>query len=154
MLHTVLVVLHAAAGTIAVGCGAAALRRTGWFAGFYWSLLAMGGFVLAAVVVGWPDLDTVTRLVFAALLVLAAAMVWRAELARRLRRDGRYPTRATVAHIGFSLVGLLDAFLVVTVLNLGATTLVVVGIAIAVALVGHLLVGRAQRRLLVGSPAG
>lgn len=145
-MHSALITLHALAGTVAFGCGVAALRRPGWFAAYYWSMVVMATSVAAAVAVAWAELDTVTRLVFAGLLVLAAVMVSRAELARRLAVRGNHPSPDAVGHIGFTLVGLADAFLVVTVMNLGAPGGVAVAVAVLVAGAGHVAVGRVRRR--------
>jgi len=144
-VHTVLIALHALAGTVAFASGVTALRRRAWFAAYYWSMVAMATSVAAAVAVAWTGLETVTRLVFAGLLGLAAVMVWRAELARRLLVSGSYPSPAAVGHVGFTLVGLADAFVVVTVLNLGAPGLVVAAVAVLVAGTGHVAVGRARQ---------
>lgn len=145
--HSILIAVHALSGAVAFGCGLRALRRASWFAAYYWSMVAMAGFVVAAVAVGWPDLDSAPRIVFAGLLALAAVMLWRAEQARQLLRAGHYPSPAAVGQIGFTLVALADAFVVVGVIDLGAPAAVVLPAALLVALVGHLLVRRAQRGL-------
>lgn len=148
MTHTLLIAVHALSGTVAFGCGVLALRRVRWFPAYYASMWVMAGSVAGAVAVGWSGLGGVTRGVFLGLLALAAAMVWRAELARRLVLRGGHPSAATVGHIGFTLVGLADAFIVVTVLNLGAPGAVVLVAALGVAAAGHVAISRAQRRLV------
>lgn len=149
MAHTVFIVLHALSGVVAFGCGVLALRRTAWFAAYYWAMVVMAVTVAAAVAVTWRDLDSVPRLIFVGLLVLAAVMVLRAELARRLLQRGAHPSPAVTGHVGFTLVGLADAFLVVTVLNLGAPGWAMLTVGVVVAVVGHIVVGAAVRRTRV-----
>lgn len=147
MAHSLLIALHAAAGTAAFGAGFAALRRPAWFVVYYLALLVMAGAVAGAVVVGWPAEPTAARWIFSGLLVLAGAMLWRAELARRLLVVGDYPSPAAFDHVGFTLIGLADAFLVVTVSNLGAPGAVVLGVAVLGAVLGHVILARGRQRV-------
>jgi hypothetical protein len=141
MWHSVLITLHAVAGTIAFVAGCVALRRGTLFATYLWSLVAAIGFVALAVVEEWGRIDWAARLPFLALLGLGAVMLVRAELARRIQQR---PSPAYVGHVGFTLVALFDAFAVVTILNAGAAVWIVVAAGVAIALVGHLLVVRAE----------
>ncbi len=145
MAHDVFIVLHALAGLVAFGCGVRALRHPAWFESYWWSLLAMAAFVGAAVAVSWTELDTASRLIFLGLGALAGLMIWRATVARRLLRAGDYPSPAATGHVGFTLVGLFDAFVVVGLLDLGAPGWLTVVVALVVAVAGHLLIVRARR---------
>lgn len=154
MAHTVFIVLHALSGAVAFGCGCLALRRTAWFAAYFWSLLAMVAFVGAAVAVSWTEFDLVTRLLFSGLGLLAAVMIWRAVLARQLvRAGGRHPTSGFVDHVGFTVISLLDAFVVVAVLDLAAPVWAVVAAGVVGGIAGHVAIGRVRRALLSASAA-
>lgn len=145
--HSLLIVVHAAAGTVAFLAGMAARRRPAWFGVYFVSMVVMAGAVAAAVVVGWDAQPTGARLIFSGLLGLAAVMLWRADLARRLLVAGIFPSAAADGHVGFTLIGLADAFLVVTVANVGAPGAVVLAVAVGVAAAGHVLLGRGRQRV-------
>lgn len=151
--HSLLIVVHAAAGTAAFGAGFAALRRPAWFGFYFGSMVVMAGSVAAAVVVGWDTRPPGARAIFSGLLGLAAVMVWRADLARRLLAAGDFPSEAAVGHVGFTLIGLADAFVVVTVANAGAPGAVVLAVAVGVAVVGHVLLGRGRQRVAATAAA-
>ena len=77
--------LHPAAGTRLVA-----------FRVYAGSLMAMLGFVAAAIGVSWADLELTSRLVFSGLFGLGLYMAWRAYRARaRLRRQSRAGGRGT-----------------------------------------------------------
>lgn len=70
-------------------------------------------------------------------------MIWQAEQARRVtERSGQY-----FDHLGFTLVALLDAFIVIAVLNLAAPIWVVVAVGILGAGLGHLTIRTLKTRL-------
>lgn len=65
-----------------------------------------------------PDATSLARhLVTAALGLLAVVMAWRADLARRTPATD---PRRFIGHVGFTTVGLIDAFVVDTIFNRGA----------------------------------
>lgn len=148
MWHTVFITIHALAGTVAFAAGCVALRRGALFGTYLASMAAMLGFLVLAIATEWSILPAPTRIVFGALTALAVVMLSRAELARRCRphaaRDPRY-----FNHVGFTLVGLLDAFVVVAVLNAGAPGWLVVAVALGIAAAGHLVLRDVQRRTAV-----
>jgi len=143
MLHGILIALHAIAGVIALYTGAFAIRDGRFFAVYLGSLVAMTVFLAAAVAVSWTSTDAAARVLFAAFTALALVMVARAVLARR----GIPHTHAYVEHIGFTLVALFDAFVVITVLNSGAPIWLVVASGIAIAVGGHFVLRLAHREL-------
>ena len=143
MWHTVLIALHAIAGAVALLVGCVAHRGRVLFDVYLWSLVATIGFLVAAVLEGWARSDGGTRLLFGAFAVLGAVMVAQAASARRLGLSPAYVDR-----VGFTLVGLFDAFIVVTVLNLGAPVALVVGSGVGVALAGHVALRVAKARLV------
>lgn len=152
MLHSVFIVLHAAAGLLSLTFGVLALRRPVWFDRYLGALVAMAVFLAAAVARSWPDLDAGTRAVFAGLGVLAAVMLARAVAARALVRSGP-PHRAYVGHVGFTLISLFDGFVVVAVLDLGGPGWLAAAAAVTGVLVGHLALGPDRRRALASSRA-
>src|SRR2546430_11536434 len=67
------------------------------------------------------SLSTGGRVGFLAFLALGAYMVWRAAQARGLWPPSTAEaSRESIGHLGFTLVALLDAFVVISVLDLGA----------------------------------
>ncbi len=155
MLHGVLVGVHATAGAAALVTGAVALARGRLFPLYWWAMVTMQAALVLAVAVGWPTTPTAARAAFCALVVLGAVMCVRARAAGRDRPTATSgPSRGYLSHVGFTLVGLTDAFLVVTVLNAGAPVWAVVATGAGIAVVGHVVVGRLGRRLATGPPAG
>jgi hypothetical protein len=114
---------------------------------YFWSLVACIAFVVAAVAVDWNGLEAASHL-FAALTTLGALMVWRGAKARRIAAVSR-PQRSAreLDHLGFTLVALLDAF-VIGALDLGAPGWLLGVVAIAVAAMGHVWITRLKRRLV------
>ncbi|MDP9416497.1 MAG: hypothetical protein M3P48_01340 [Actinomycetota bacterium] len=148
MLHSVFIGLHALAGVVALVAGGFALTRGRFFAIYLWAMVAMLGFLVLAVAAQWPVLTGPTRFLFGALGALAVVMCARAWLAGRLRPVAPAPPPAAyVRHVGFTLVGLLDAFAVITVLNAGAPGWSVAAVGVALAAAGHFAIDAAEHRL-------
>lgn len=137
----VFVALHALAGTIALLTGCFAHRNHALFATYLWSLAACVASLAAAMAGEWPQLDNPARAVFGAFLALALLMLWLAFDARRLPA----PSPAYVDRVGFTLVALFDAFVVITVLNAGVPLAITSGVVVAVA--GHFVLRAAKARL-------
>jgi hypothetical protein len=149
MWHSALVSLHAVGGLLAFVAGCLALRRPSYLDTYFWSLVGCVAFLVAAVGVDWSGLDAASRGLFAALSALGALMVWRGAQARRIAASSstqRSPRE--LDHLGFTLVALLDAFIVIGALDLGAPAWVLGVVAVAVAAIGHLWITRLKRRLL------
>ncbi|MPY78388.1 MAG: hypothetical protein GEV04_07800 [Actinophytocola sp.] len=147
MWHTALITLHAVAGVVALVSGLVTVRHGRLFDVYLWSLAGMAVFLLLAIASTWAEITTGARVLFAAFLVLAGVMVWRAVRARQIRPTGSTPSADYVDHVGFTLVALFDAFAVVTVLDLGAPIWLVVGTGVAIALAGHVAIRLAKRTL-------
>ena len=146
MLHGLLVAAHAVAATLALLAGLVAVRRGRGLDLFSWSVVAMEAFLVLAVAAGWRR-DAALHAPFVALVVLGAVMVARARLAVGLRPvRGRRLGGACLGHVGFVLIGLTDAFVVVSVLDAGAPVAVVVAAGVVVAVGGHLALTAARRR--------
>jgi hypothetical protein len=137
MLHTVLIGIHAALGGLALVAGIVAIRRGRLFGVFLCSLIGTIVFLAAALVVEWSGLDTTEQVIFAALAALGVYMVIRAVQAARLRPNLGRPSPAYVNHVGFNVIALFDAFVVILVLDLGAPVWLMVTAALVVAIGGH-----------------
>ncbi|MPZ80909.1 MAG: hypothetical protein GEV28_11130 [Actinophytocola sp.] len=144
-MHAVLIALHALTGTVALLAGCVAHRRRAYFEVYLWSLVATVAFLAAAVAEEWSRLDAVSRALFAAFVVLGLVMLWLACTARRLPA----PSPRYVDRVGFTLVALFDAFIVITVLNLGAPVALVVASGVVVAVAGHFALRAAKAETLV-----
>lgn len=148
MLHGTLVAAHASAAVLALLAGLVALRRAGALRLFSWSVVAMEVLLALAVAAGWRQ-DAALHVPFVALMVLGVVMVVRARLAAGLRpARGSRPSGACLDHVGFVLIGLTDAFVVISVLDAGAPIAVVVAAGVVVAVGGHLALVAARRRAL------
>jgi len=149
MWHTILISAHAVTATAALTAGVIAVPRARMFGVYLGSLVAMEVFLVLAIAVEWEVIDAQTRFVFAALAGLGAVVMWCGLRAGRVRpRDDAVPTARYVENVGFTLVALVDAFLVIAVLNAGAPGWAVAATGILVAAVGHVVL-RAQRHRLV-----
>lgn len=144
-MHSLLIALHAATGVIAMVAGGVALYRGRFFDVYLASLVATTVFLALAVAAEWTVLDAGSRVLFTAFTLLAVVMVARGVLARRLP-----PTSPVyLEHVGFTLVALLDAFVVIAVLNAGAPVWLVVASGVLLAVAGHFAL-RATKRALAG----
>jgi hypothetical protein len=148
-MHSLLIALHAATGVIAMLAGGIALYRGRFFDVYLASLAATTVFLALAVAAEWGVLGVGSQVLFTAFTLLAVVMVVRAVLARRL-----LPVRsaAYLEHVGFTLVALFDAFVVIAVLNAGAPVWLVVAIGVLIAVGGHFAL-QATKRALAGEPA-
>ncbi|RZU32434.1 hypothetical protein [Blastococcus saxobsidens] len=150
MLNSFFVTVHATAATVAFAAGIASVARGRFLAVYRAAVLLMAAALVPAVLVDWSVTDPVARGVFGGLVLLAGAVVVRAELAVRGRpaRPGG-PSEAYLRHLGFTLVALADGFLVVAVIRGGAPPWLVVVTAVSVVVAGHAAVGVAVRRIAV-----
>jgi hypothetical protein len=138
VVHTTLIALHTAAGLIALAAGCLAAARGSRFALYFWSLVACIALLVPAIAVDWGDLGTATRIVFPALIGLGLYMVWRATRARgRLETPGGVSSDAYFEDVGFTLIALFDAFVVIAVLDLGAPGWLIAAAGVAGALVAR-----------------
>lgn len=148
MFWTVLIVLHAAAGFVALGTGVPAMRRGWLLPAHLWALVATIVPLAGAVAVDWAGLDTAARILFVAFVGLGGYLIWSAVRALRRRpAPSERPSPAYVRHLGFNLVALTDAFLVILVLDLGVPVAGVVATGVAAAVAGHFVLVRVERLL-------
>lgn len=157
-MHTALIATHAVSATSALLLGIWALLAP---RSRYRSVRAVLTLVAAclmtvalvlAVVVDAPRLAVAQRLVFAALAVLALVLVARSAAAVREVRAARpgWAARA-VGHSGFVVVSLIDAFVVVTAVDLHLPVVVIALLAVAGVVPGLVLQRSALRRCAPGS---
>lgn len=148
MWNTLFVTVHACAATVAFVAGLRAMPDGRLLELHRAALAVMVLALVPALGVGWSSTEPVARAVFAGLLVLAAVMVVRAELAARVRPSTTGgPTVAYLAHVGFVLIALADGFAVVTAVRLGLPGWAVGTVAVGIVACGHVGLGAAQRRL-------
>jgi hypothetical protein len=150
VLHTLLIVGHAAAGSIALVLSCAVLvpprrRHSVRFLTYLVSVIVLVVFLVAVVVVDWPGLEGGQRVTFSLLTGLGLYTAWRAIMAYRLleRRPVEWRT-AYVDHVGFTAISLFDGFVLVGAIDLRAPLPVVVGVGVAGVIVGILAVNRVK----------
>jgi hypothetical protein len=153
MLHSVLIILHAAAALVCFAAGVLSLglrtATSGRLRLYFWSLVAMPVLMAAAIAVHWADLDLTTRLIFLGLGALGIYMAWRGGRARtRLRRQDRDWRPRYLDDIGFTLISLFDGFVIVAAIDLGAPAWLVVLIAVAGVAGGIQAMRRVKARLV------
>lgn len=154
MWYPVLVGVHAAAGGVALLAGCAALSRRAFFDLFFAALVGMEVFLAAAIAADWSDTSTGARVLFLAFTGLGVFMIDRAVRARRILAAAAPATSPEyIAHLGFTLVALSAAFVVILVLDLGAPIWAVVGSGVLVSVAGHVVlrnrIDHASRRASV-----
>lgn len=156
MLHTTMIVLHAAAGVTAFATGSGALfppqaeqRAKQLFGVYLVSLVLLVVFLVGAMAAHWQQLGTTERVIFSALLLLGLYMVRRAFSAQGLLRQRSQSWRLPyMEHIGFTLISLWDGFVIVLAIDLGAPGWLVAVLAVLGVVAGnralHWAEGRAQ----------
>jgi hypothetical protein len=150
VLHTLLIVGHAAAGFVGLVVGCAVLlpprsHRSRRFLTYLVSVIALVVFLVAVVVVDWGGLGDGQRVTFSLLTALGLYTAARALRAHRLleRRPAGWRA-AYIDHVGFTVISLFDGFVLVGAIDLGAPLPVVVGVGAAGVIVGVLAVNRVK----------
>ena len=146
-MYRVLITAHGLTATVAL-IAAVGARRARWFHVYQVSLTAMLVLLVAAVTVDLPGRELGQHLVAGGLVVLGAVMVGHAELARRSRRVDR---QRFIDHVGFTVVGLVDAFVIVTLFNTGVPGTVAAIVGVGIAISGHLALVHARKVPLTGA---
>ncbi len=149
MWHTIFITVHAVAGGIALLAGCVAIGRRTLFRTYLWSVVAMEVFLVLAIAEAWATIGVATRVLFAAFAALGVYMVWRADQARQSQPSGSAgPSTAYVAHVGFTIVALFDAFIVILVLDIGAPGWLVAAAGVLIAVAGHFALRAVRERLV------
>lgn len=145
-VHAALITLHATTGLVALAAGSLSVRRPAYVRVYLWSLVACIVLLAAAVAIDWNELDDGSRALFAAFGALGAYMIWRAARASAHLPSTVHERPAYLDRIGFTLVALVDAFLVILVLDLGAPIWLVVTAGVLGAAAGHRTITMLKRR--------
>ena len=133
-----LLALHAASASVALITAVFVRRRPRWFATYYWSMVAMVAFLVVGIAADLGARQPGVLVIDGALVALAGFMVWRVEQARRL---ADHSSQRSAEHVGFTVVGLVDAFVVVTLVGLALPGWLVAVVGAGIAVVGHLVIG-------------
>ncbi len=148
MLRDIFIAAHAAAGVVALVAGVVALRGGRLLNLHAWSTGGMTLFLLLAVGAEWDAIDTTARVLFTAFGVLAVIMVRLSVMARPIRpAHGVRPSPRYLDYVGFNVVALFDAFVVIAVLDIGAPIWLVAGSGVAIGVAGHFLLRWAKHTL-------
>jgi hypothetical protein len=154
MLHTTMIILHAAAGVAAFVAGCLALfppaaeqRAQQLFGVYLVSLGLMIVFLLGAMAAHWQQLGTGEQVIFGGLFLLGLYMGWRALAARGLlRRRSEQWRLPYMEHVGFTLIALWDGFVIVLAIDLGAPGWLVIVLAVLGVVVGNRALHWAEAR--------
>lgn len=149
MWHTFFVAAHAVTATSALIAGVFTVLRSRLFGTYLGSLVAMEMFLVLAIIVQWSAYSGTARVAFAALAALGGVVLWQGLRAWQVRPpQGASPSARYYEHAGFTLVALVDAFLVVTVLDTAAPGWAVAATGVVVALAGHFALRISRRRIV------
>ena len=153
-MHGILILLHAVTATLAFLAGCLLIISPKYFSSrslFYlylWSVVAMALLLTGAIVVYWGEYSDVEQIVFPGLLGLALFMLFRAWGAGVVFAAQQNDWKlGYVEHIGFTLISLLEGFIIVGGLDLGFPGWLVAIVAIMGLFAGRWLIGFAKRRV-------
>lgn len=146
LLHTVLIYGHAISGFLALGLGLLVFqprftKKSALFSSYYVALWGMVALLVAVVLVDWSQLPPVSRITFGGLTLLALYTGFRGWQARQLlygpdhTRPGGWQ-KTYLDHVGFTLISLLEGFVIVGAIDMNAPGLLVGGIAVLGVAVG------------------
>ncbi len=152
MLHPLLIAVHALCALASFALGLIVITRPApasstLFRLYLATLTLMVVFLISVVLVDWGGLDMVKRLVFLGLLLLALYTGWRGWHAGRVlaRRRGHWRS-AYIDDVGFTLIALFDGFVIVSAIDLGAPTWLVIAVGALGIVVGRAGVVRQKER--------
>lgn len=114
---------------------------------FLASLTGLIVFLVAALLVHWPTLTLIPRIIYIGLFGLSLYMMYRALKARQ-KLLGRTLSFDYVDDIGFPLIALFNGFIIVALIDLRAPIWLVIIGAVVAAIVGGQLVERRKNSLL------
>lgn len=142
-MYTLLITLHAITASVALVAAVMARRHARWCATYVGALVAMLVFLVLAVGWDWRGRSVVQHAVVAALVALGGVMIAKAEQARRARHD---PGSDVTGLVGFGVIGLVDAFVIVALVNAGLPGWLVGVTGGAIAAAGHAVIHQLRRR--------
>lgn len=146
MVHDLAVWTHAVAATVALLAGVRTLPAGRGYPVYRGALVVAVLALVPALATGWAGTDPGLRAVFLGLLGLGAVVVARGVRAGAVLPGADGPVAAWRHRVGFTLVALVDGFLVVTALRLGAPGWALLAVGAGVAAAGHLAVVTGARR--------
>lgn len=152
-LHTLAIVAHTLSAIGAFIAGVALLfqrnasRQLQLAEAFVALLVALEVFLVIAILSHVASLATVTQVIFGALAVLAAYMVWRAVQAVSVLREQPENQAAVIDHVGFVLIALFDGFAIVSAIDLRAPGWLVAVIAVGAVVLGNYAIAARKNRL-------
>jgi uncharacterized membrane protein len=118
------------------------------FSLYAWFLIGLVVFLAGAMLVYWTQYSRIERILFPGLFGLGLYMLYRAHSAHHLlaNRQGNWK-QAAIEHNGFTLILLLEGFIIVMVLNSGGPGWLVALFAILGIVLGRRAIGSAQQRV-------
>ena len=153
-LHNILIILHAASATVSFLAGGFLMSSRKYasnqmlFSTYWWTLVGMVVLLTGAILIYWTEYSGAERIIFPGLLVLAIYMLYRARKASQLLQTQQHGwQQGYIEHIGFTLISLLEGFIIVGGLNSGLPGWLVAFLAILGVLAGRWSIGFAQRRV-------
>lgn len=142
-MYTLFIALHAVTASVALVAAVMARRRARWLATYEGALVAMLMFLVLAVAWDLRGRSVVQHVVVVALVALGGVMIAKAEQARRARHD---PGSDVTGLVGFGVIGLVDAFVIVALVNAGLPGWLVGVAGGAIAAGGHAVIHRLRQR--------
>ena len=153
-IHNLFIALHAASGVISLFAGGLLISSPRQLANrrlfrlYAWFLIGLVVFLAGAMLVYWTEYSTTERILFPGLFGLGLFMLYRARSAHQLLGIRRWNWRQVyIEHIGFTLISLLEGFIIVTSLNSGSPAWMVGLLAILGVVLGRWAIGFAQQRV-------
>ncbi|WP_432572940.1 hypothetical protein [Kineococcus sp. SYSU DK005] len=145
-MHAILILVHAAAATVALAAGLAALRYPALVGVHAVGTVLMSATLAGALWVGRAGGTAVLDVVFSALLVLSLVMSWRSVRAWQHRpARGEGTSAGYVAAVGFNCISLVTGLLAVAALRTGWGPVAITAAGVLPALVGRVPLDRAVR---------
>lgn len=154
-MYTLAIATHTLAALAALAAGILVLWKNRGVRVHALAITAMTATLAVAMTLGWSDrYESATRIIFSGLAVLAAVMTYIAiRTVRRTTGGPGSPTVETVDAIGFNVISLVTAGVIVPVVNMGAG-IIGTAVAIVVSVVGtRTLVHRRRRQVSADAAA-
>ena len=159
LLRTGALAVHASAAVLAWVAGLVVLRTGAGLAAHGVGVVLMTAALVPSMTLGWDSFPVLAKVMFSGLAVLAVVMVGQVVRAGRIRQReesigqvwtvrGRPIGPDFVRVVGFNVISLSVAGLIVPVLRVGGGALGVIAVVVAIVPVAHLLVERRRSAVL------
>lgn len=139
-LRVVILVVHAAAGVVALAAGCVALMGRGGAWTHLVAVVVMTGTLVPSLYLGWSGFAAATRVVFLGLLVLSIVMC---VIAVSVVRGAEHPRRLSpelADRLGFNVISLVVAGTIVPIINVSGNAVVVAVVALVALLAARAFV--------------